>query len=127
MERWVTDIASFPDSLGRYRESIFAQMTGEDYYKSQLVLLVAEDSFTTYDFYSESAWINEMVDTRVKEELEPYENLKREDALNREVERGVQVRLAEEEELRRAKGEELASIYRIFDSVTKQPVYVGQF
>jgi hypothetical protein len=122
----VTDVASFPDALGRYRESIFAQMTGPDYYTSQLVLLLGEDTFVTYDFYSEQAWIDTVVETQVKEKLEPYEEIKREDALNREVERRVQARLAEEEELRRAKGEELASIYRIFDNVTQQPVYVGQ-
>ncbi len=57
----ITSIEDFPDFLGRYRESIFAQMTGEDYYKSQLVLTLQKDGFVTYDFYSEQAWIDEMV------------------------------------------------------------------
>src|SRR5258708_16073878 len=83
----ITEIEDFPDFLGGYRESIFAQMIGENYYKSQLVLWLQEGGFVTYDFYSEQAWINEMVQTQVRQKLEPYEQAEREDEMNREIER----------------------------------------
>jgi hypothetical protein len=92
----ITAIEDFPDFLGGYRESIFAQMSGEDYYKSQLVLRSREGDLITYDFYSEQAWIDEMVESQVKERLEPYERAEREDEMNREIERRVQERMAEE-------------------------------
>lgn len=122
----ITSVEDFPDFLGRYKESIFAQMTGEDYYKSQLVLLLQDDGFVTYDFYSEQAWIDEMVETQVRQKLEPYEEREREDEMNREIERRVQARMEQEEELRRARGADLSYIYRIFDNVTQLPVYVGK-
>jgi len=121
----VTAIEEFPDFLAGYRESIFAQMVGEEYYKSQLVLRLREGGFVTYDFYSEQAWIDEMVETQVREKLEPYEQAEREDEMNMEIERRVQERMAEEQELRRARGADLASIYRVFDNVTQLPVYIG--
>jgi hypothetical protein len=121
----VTTIEEFPDFLAGYRESIFAQMVGEEYYKSQLVLRLREGGFVTYDFYSEQAWIDEMVETQVREKLEPYEQAEREDEMNMEIERRVQERMVEEEELRRARGADLASIYRVFDNVTQLPVYIG--
>jgi len=62
----VTAIEEFPDFLAGYRESIFAQMVGEEYYKSQLVLRLREGGFVTYDFYSEQAWIDKMVETARK-------------------------------------------------------------
>jgi hypothetical protein len=121
----VTAVEDFPDFLGRYRESIFAQMIGEDYYTSRLVL-TQEDDFITYDFYSEQAWIDAMVETQVRQKLEQYEEREREDEMNREIERRVQERMEEEEELRRARGADLSTIYRVFDNVTQRPVYVGQ-
>ena len=122
----ITVVDDFPDFLGRYRESIFAQMMGEDYYKSQLTLMMQEGSFITYDFYSEQAWINEMVETQVRQKLEPYVDREREDDMNRKIERRVQERMEEEQELRRARGADLSTIYRVFDNVTQLPVYIGQ-
>src|SRR5205807_4804374 len=109
----ITGLEDFPDFLGGYRESIFAQMVGEEYYKSQLVLRSGEGGFVTYDFYSEQAWIDEMVETQVRQKLEPYEQAEQEDEMNREIERRVQERMAEEQELRRARGADLATIYRV--------------
>lgn len=93
---------------------------------SQLVLKREDGQFITYDFYSELAWIDEMVEIQVQQKLEPYERLEREEAMAKEVEARVQARMQQEEEQRRATGTELASIYRIFDNVDQRPVYVGQ-
>jgi hypothetical protein len=122
----VTAVADFPDALGRYRESVWAQMTGEDYYRSQLVLRSRDGNFVTYDFYSEQAWIDMLVETQVQERLAPIEQAEREAALNREVERRVQERMTVEATLRQMRGTEVASIYRVVDTVAGLPVYVGQ-
>src|SRR5438045_3658839 len=65
----------FPDELGEYRESIFAQMNGNGYYTSQLVLALG-DGFVTYDFYSDRAWLDKVR----RQAVEPYEEQKREEA-----------------------------------------------
>src|SRR2546429_3230379 len=111
----VTAVEDFPGFLGRYRESIFAQMTGDDYYKSQLVLLLQEGSLVTYDFYSEQAWIDEMVETQVRQKLEPYEEREREDEINREIERRGWGRNGEEGEMKGGGGGGTASSLPRFD------------
>src|SRR5262245_23598290 len=82
----IRSVEELPDSLGQYKESIFAQMREEYYYASQLVLKLEDGQFVTYDFYSEQAWIDTMVEIQVQQKLEPYERLEREDAIAKEVE-----------------------------------------
>ncbi len=114
----ITAVDDFPDELGEYRESIFAQMNGKDYYKSQLVLMQGED-FITYDFYSDRAWIDAVKQQAVK----PYQERDREATrvLEREQWKQEGVR-----ELREARGSEFSHVYHIVDSETGQPIYVGQ-
>jgi len=128
----VTRLADFPDVLGKYRESVWAQMTGKDYYSSQLVLRSGED-LIKYDFYSEQAWIDEMVEEEVEDRLEPIKRAEAEAEAHRaeakieaEIERRVEARLAEAAAARQARGLELASIYQITDTVINAPVYIGQ-
>jgi predicted metal-dependent HD superfamily phosphohydrolase len=84
-----------------------------------------DGNFITYDFYSEQAWIDMLVETQVQERLAPIEQAEREAALNREVERRVQERMTVEATLRQMRGTEVASIYRVVDTVAGLPVYVG--
>ncbi len=114
----VTAIEDFPDELGEYRETIFSQMTGRDYYTSQLVLK-REDDFIIYDFYSDRAWLDEVK----RQAVEPYEEREREQARLLELERWKQEGIREAREVR---GAEFSFIYHVVDRETALPVYVGR-
>jgi len=114
----ITAVDDFPDELGEYRESIFAQMNGKDYYKSQLVLMQGED-FITYDFYSDRAWI----DAVKQQAVEPYQEREREEAKLQEQEYWKQEGVRES---RVARGAEFSFIYHVVDRETAHPVYVGR-
>lgn len=114
----ITAVEDFPDELGEYRESIFAQMAGTDYYTSQLVLKRG-DSFITYDFYSDQAWLDEVK----RQAVEPYEEREREQARILEREQWKQEGI---KEAREARGTEFSFIYHVVDGETALPVYVGR-
>ncbi|SRR6266487_1456818 len=114
----VMEVGDFPDELGEYRESIFAQMNGKDYYASQLVLMQGED-FITYDFYSDKAWI----DAVKKQVAESFEERDREATRVLEVE---QLKQEWARESRQARGSDFSHVYHIVDSETGQPIYVWQ-
>lgn len=111
-------VEDFPDELGEYRESIFAQMAGTDYYTSQLVLKRGDD-FITYDFYSDRAWLDEVK----RQAVEPYEEREREQARILEREQWKQEGIRE---AREARGAEFSFIYHVVDRETALPVYVGR-
>jgi hypothetical protein len=114
----ITGAEDFPDELGEYRESIFAQLSGTDYYTSQLVLKRGDD-FITYDFYSDRAWLDE-----VKwQAVQPYEEREREQARILEREQWKQEGMRE---AREAKGAEFSFLYHVVDRETGLPIYVGR-
>ncbi len=114
----IIDVGDFPDELGEYRDSIFAQMNGKDYYASQLVLMRG-DTLVTFDFYSDLAWLNAVR----RQAVEPYVERQREEVQELEYE---QLRQDVIREIREERGAKPALIYHIVDHETELPIYVGE-